>query len=59
MTTLKNGMTSAVIRARRIFYWLSLPPYPRDIVIETNNKSVWELVREMNRPIEAEPELSR
>ena len=29
------------------YYWLRLPPYPEDIVIDTDNKSVREIVREM------------
>ena len=37
-------------------FWLSLPPYPGDIVIETDNKSIRELVREMKHHIETEPE---
>ena len=37
-------------------YWLSLPPYPGDIVIETDHKSIRELVREMKRHIEAAQE---
>ena len=49
-------MTNAAIQARQIFFWLSLPPYPGDIVIETDNKSIRELVREMKHHIETEPE---
>ena len=36
-------------------YWLSLPPYPGDIVIETDDKSIREVVREMKRHIDAAP----
>ncbi len=37
-------------------YWLSLPPSPGDIVMETDHKSIRELVREMKRHIEAAQE---
>ena len=37
-------------------HWLSLPPYPGDIVINTDNKSVREIVREIRRHIEGVPE---
>ncbi|MBQ8634504.1 MAG: AAA family ATPase [Lachnospiraceae bacterium] len=33
-------------------YWLHLPPYPTDIVINTDNKSVEEIAREMKRHID-------
>ena len=33
------------------FYWLRLPPYPGDIVIETDDKSIREVVREMKQNI--------
>ena len=29
------------------YHWLRLPPYPEDIVIDTDNKSIREIVREM------------
>jgi len=34
------------------FFWLHLPPYPTDIVIHTDNKSVPEIAREMKRYID-------
>ena len=43
------------------FYWLHLPPYPGDIVIDTDGKSVREVAREMKRHIDAaqpQPEIS-
>ncbi len=40
-------------------YWLSLPPYPGDIVIDTDKKSIREVVREMKRHIEAVSEKIR
>ena len=33
------------------FHWLHLPPYPTDIVINTDNKSVKEIAQELNRYI--------
>jgi len=33
------------------FYWLHLPPYSSDIVINTDNKSVTEIAQEMKRYI--------
>ena len=33
------------------YYWLRLPPYPGDIVIDTDNKSIREVVREMKKHI--------
>ncbi len=35
------------------FYWLRLPPYPGDIVIDTDGKSIRETVKEMKRLIDA------
>ena len=33
------------------FHWLHLPPYPTDIVINTDDKSVKEIAQELNRYI--------
>ena len=33
------------------YYWLRLPPYPGDIVIDTNHKSIGEIAREMKKHI--------
>ena len=33
------------------YYWLRLPPYPGDIVIDTENKGIREIVREMRKYI--------
>ena len=33
------------------YYWLRLPSYPGDIVIDTDNKSIREVVREMKKHI--------
>ncbi len=35
------------------YYWLHLPPCPGDIVINTDNKSIREVVKEMKVPINA------
>ena len=35
------------------YFWLHLPPYPGDIVIDTDEKSVREVVREMKQHIDA------
>ena len=35
------------------YYWLHLPPCPGDIVIDTDNKSVREVVREMKNEMDA------
>jgi len=34
------------------FYWLHLPPYPTDIVIHTDNKTVAEIAQEMRQNID-------
>ena len=33
------------------FHWLHLPPYPTDIVINTDNKPVQRIAQELNRYI--------
>ena len=35
------------------YFWLHLPPYPVDIVIDTDNKSIREIVKEMKMQIDA------
>ena len=35
------------------YYWLHLPPCPGDIVIDTDNKSIREVVKEMKMQIDA------
>ena len=35
------------------YHWLHLPPYPGDIVIDTDNKSIREVVRELKDQIDA------
>lgn len=35
------------------YYWLRLPPCPGDIVIDTDNKSIREVAKEMKRQIDA------
>lgn len=34
------------------FYWLHLPPYPTDIAIHTDNKTVAEIAQEMRQYID-------
>ena len=38
------------------YYWLRLPPYPGDIVIDTDGKSIRDIAGEMKRQIDALPE---
>ena len=38
-------------RGETNYYWLRLPPYPGDIVIDTDNKSIRDIVREMKQHI--------
>ena len=33
------------------YYWLHLPPCPGDVVIDTENKSIWDIVKEMKKQI--------
>ena len=33
------------------YYWLRLPPYPGDIVIDTDDRDIREIVREMKQYI--------
>ena len=39
-------------RGETNYYWLHLPPYPGDIVIDTDGKSIRETVREMKEYID-------
>jgi len=34
------------------YSWLHIPPWPGDIVIDTDNKSIREVVKEMKRQID-------
>ena len=45
--TLKERHDRRGDRGETNYYWLRLPPYPGDIVIDTDNKRVRETVREM------------
>ena len=50
-----NGITAGdyeTIAFTLTCYWLHLPPCPGDILIETDNKGVREIVREMKKHIE-------
>ena len=49
--TLKNRHDRRGDPGETNFYWLRLPPYPGDIVIETDDKSIRDIVREMKQYI--------
>ena len=34
------------------YYWLHLPPFPGDIVVDTDNKSIRDVAKEMKRQID-------
>ena len=51
--TLKNRHDKRGDPGETNFYWLHLPPYPGDIVIDTDGKSVSQTVKEMKRHIDA------
>ena len=35
------------------YYWLHLPPCPGDVVVDTDKKSIWDIVREMKKQIDS------
>ena len=51
--TLKNRHDKRGDPGETNFYWLQLPPYPGDTVINTDGKSIRETVKEMKRHIDA------
>ncbi len=53
--TLKRRHDRRGDKGETSFYWLRLPPYPGDIVVDTDNRSVRDVVREMKRLIDAAP----
>lgn len=57
--TLKKRHDKRGDKGDTLYHWLSLPPGPGDIVIDTDNKSIREIVREMKRHIDDAPEQSR
>ena len=51
--TLKKRHDRRGDKGETSYFWLHLPPCPEDIVIDTDSKSVREVVREMKRHIDA------
>ena len=51
--TLKKRHDKRGDKGETNYYWLHLPPGPGDIVIDTDGKSIREIVREMKRKIDA------
>jgi chloramphenicol 3-O-phosphotransferase len=49
--TLKKRHDRRGDRGETNYYWLRLPPYPGDIVINTDGKSIREVAREMKKHI--------
>ena len=35
------------------YYWLHLPPCPGDVVVDTDKKSIWDIVRGMKKQIDS------
>ena len=35
------------------YYWLHLPPCPGEVVVDTDKKSIWDIVREMKKQIDS------
>ena len=35
------------------YYWLHLPPCPGDVVVDTEKKSIWDIVRGMKKQIDS------
>ena len=51
--TLKKRHDKRGDKGETSYFWLHLPPYPGDIVIDTDNKHIREIVKEMKRLIDA------
>ena len=51
--TLKNRHDKRGDKGETNYYWLHLPPCTGDIVIDTDNKSIREIVKEMKKQIDA------
>ncbi len=51
--TLKNRHDKRGDEGETDYFWLRLPPYPGDIVIDTDHKGIREVVREMKMHIDA------
>ena len=50
--TLKERHDKRGDRGETDYHWLQLPPYPGDIVIDTENKKIRDVVQEMKRHID-------
>ena len=50
--TLKKRHDKRGDKGETNYYWLRLPPCPGDIVIDTDNKSIREVVKEMKTQID-------
>jgi len=50
--TLKNRHDRRGDKGETNYYWLHLPPCPGDIVIDTDRKSIREVVKEMKKMID-------
>ena len=35
------------------YYWLHLPPCPGDVIVDTDKKSIWDIVRGMKKQIDS------
>ena len=51
--TLKSRHDKRGDKGETSYFWLRLPPYPGDIVIDTDHKGIREVVREMKKYIDA------
>ena len=51
--TLKSRHDKRGDEGETSYFWLRLPPYPGDIVIDTDHKGIREVVREMKKHIDA------
>ncbi|MBO4297861.1 MAG: hypothetical protein J5998_03600 [Clostridia bacterium] len=51
--TLKRRHDRRGDKSETNYYWLHLPPYPDDIVVETDNKTIRDVAKEMKQHIDA------
>ena len=51
--TLKRRHDKRGDKGETNYYWLHLPPYPDDIVVETDNKTIRDVAKEMKQHIDA------
>ncbi|MBR2664672.1 MAG: hypothetical protein IKE25_13235, partial [Clostridia bacterium] len=50
--TLKKRHDKRGDKGETNYYWLHLPPCPGDIVVDTDNKSIRDVAKEMKRQID-------